>query len=246
LPAPLDEYVRQGAMALGCDPAFVALPVLAVAASAIGNTRALRLKRGWEEPPVIWSALVADSGTLKSPAYLKAVPHLFRIQKRLLLEYKQRCARYQEELADYEDAKRKAKADGAEPPDQPEKPVLRRVVCSDTTIEKLAVILEDNPRGLLLARDELSGWLGSFTRYKGKAGGTDLPNWLEAFRAGTWLVDRKTGDRPTLVIPHAAVSVCGGIQPGVLARALTPEFLDAGLAARFLMAMPTKLPKRWS
>jgi DNA polymerase I-like protein with 3'-5' exonuclease and polymerase domains len=246
LPAPLGEYVCQGARALGCDPAFVALPVLAVAASAIGNTRAIRLKRGWEEPPVIWSAIVADSGTLKTPAFLKAVPHLFRIQKRLLQEYKQQRARYQEELADYEDAKRKAKADGAEPPDPPEKPVPQRVVCSDTTIEKLAVILEDTPRGLLLARDELSGWLGSFTRYKGKAGGTDLPLWLEAFRAGPWLVDRKTGDRPTLFIPHAAVSVCGGIQPSVLARALTPEFLDAGLAARFLMAMPPKLPKCWS
>ena len=50
----------------------------------------------------------------------------------------------------------------------------------------------------------------------------------------------------TLFIPRAAVSVTGGIQPGVLAHALTPEFLDAGLAARLLVTMPPKLPKRWS
>jgi hypothetical protein len=124
--------------------------------------------------------------------------------------------------------------------------VLRRVICSDTTIEKLAEILEDNPKGTLVARDELAGWLGSFTRYKGKAGGTDLPNWLEMHRAGTVIVDRKTGERRTLFIQRAAVCVTGGIQPGALARNLTPEFLDSGGAARLLMAMPPKLRKQWS
>src|SRR5262249_17757981 len=89
-------------------------------------------------------------------------------------------------------------------------------------------------------------WLGSFTRYKGNNGSSDLPNWLEMFRAGTVVVDRKTGTRPTLFVQNAAVSVAGSIQPGVLARALTPEFLDAGLGARLLMAMPPKLPKLWS
>ena len=92
----------------------------------------------------------------------------------------------------------------------------------------------------------VAGWLGSFTRYKAQKGGTDLPNWLEMHRAGTVIVDRKTAERQTLFISRAAVSVTGGIQPGVLARALSPEFLDAGLAARLLMAMPPKLPKRWS
>jgi hypothetical protein len=76
--------------------------------------------------------------------------------------------------------------------------------------------------------------------------GTDLPNWLEMSAAGTVMVDRKTGDRPNLFVKRAAASIAGGIQPGVLARALTPDFLDAGLAARLLMAMPPKLAKRWS
>jgi DNA polymerase I-like protein with 3'-5' exonuclease and polymerase domains len=247
LPPPLGDYVRQGADALGCDPAFLALPVLAVVASAIGGTRVIRLKRGWDEPSVVWAAIVGDSGTLKSPAHLKAVSYLFRRQKRLLQEFTQRAAEYQAELTAYQAAKKAFdKGEGPDPGARPEPPVLRRVVCSDTTIEKLAAILEDNPRGTLVARDELAGWFGSFTRYKGKAGGTDLPNWLEMHRAGTVIVDRKTGDRPTLFIPHAAASIAGGIQPGVLARVLTTEFLDAGLAARMLMAMPPRLPKRWS
>src|SRR5262249_23238583 len=79
LPAPLAEYVREGALALGCDPAYLALPVLAVVASAIGNTRRIRLKGDWEEPAVLWTGLIADSGTLKSPAWDKGVGPLFRI-----------------------------------------------------------------------------------------------------------------------------------------------------------------------
>ncbi len=97
-----------------------------------------------------------------------------------------------------------------------------------------------------MCRDELGGWLASFSRYKGKAGGSDLPNWLELSRAGTIQVDRKTGDRPSLFITHAAVSITGGIQPGALARAMTPEFMEAGLGARFLMAMPPKRKKVWT
>jgi hypothetical protein len=130
--------------------------------------------------------------------------------------------------------------------DSPDKPILKRVVCSDTTIEKLAEILADNPRGVLLARDELAGWLASFGRYKGKGGGTDLPHWLEMHQAGSVVVDRKTGERLHYFVPRAAVSVCGGIQPGVLARTLTTEFLDAGLAARLLLAMPAKRVKHWT
>ena len=246
LPEPIAEFVRQGALALGCDPSYIALPALAAAASVIGNTRTIRLKRGWTEPCIVWSAIVGDSGTLKSPAYLLAVSHLFRAQKRLLDDFKEKLVAYEEALAKYKVAKKEAGDNGTDPGDPPEKPVQVKIICSDTTIEKLAEILEDNPRGTLVARDELAGWLASFTRYKSGGGGSDLPNWLEMFRAGTVIVDRKTGTRPSLFIPRAAVCVTGSIQPGVLTRALTPEFLDAGLAARLLMAMPPKSPKCWS
>jgi DNA polymerase I-like protein with 3'-5' exonuclease and polymerase domains len=246
LPAPLADYVRQGAEALGCDPAYVALPVLSAVGAAIGNSRALRLKRGWEEPPVFWTAIVGDSGTLKTPAYTLGVRHLFRRQKHIFDDYKVAEEAYRQELRDYRKRERRADKDGSDPGDPPDDPILRRIVVSDTTIEKLARVLGDNPRGVLVARDELSAWLGSFTRYKGGAGGSDLPNWLQLHQAGTITVDRRTGDRPTLYVHPATASVTGGIQPGVLVRALTPEFLESGLVARFLLAMPPKRPKRWT
>ena len=39
--------------------------------------------------------------------------------------------------------------------------------------------------------------------------------------------------------------VTGGIQPGTFARCLTPEYLDAGLGARPLLAWPPRHPKVW-
>jgi len=42
------------------------------------------------------------------------------------------------------------------------------------------------------------------------------------------------------------METCYKMMPGALARALTLEYMEVGLGARLLMAMPPKLPKRWS
>src|SRR5262249_37448594 len=131
LPEPFAAYAVEAAASLGCDPAFLALPLLAVGGSAVGNTRVIRLKRGWEEPSVFWSALVSDSGTLKSPAHGRAVGRLYRIQKRLFQEYREKRAAYQNELQEYQEKKRKAKDGGKDPGPAPEEPVQQRIVCSD-------------------------------------------------------------------------------------------------------------------
>lgn len=48
-----------------------------------------------------------------------------------------------------------------------------------------------------------------------------------------------------MFVPHAAVSVCGGIQPGILNRVLASEHRENGLAARLLMTYPPRQPKEW-
>jgi hypothetical protein len=207
LPSPLSQYVTEAAKAVGIDPAYVALPCLAVAAGLIGYTRVLHLKRSWRVPCVLWTLVVAPSGWLKTPGWKHATEHLFTLQKRL---------------------------NG------------QTIFTSDATIEALAELIDENPRGLLVCCDELNGWFNSFARYKGKAGGTDLPRWLSMHSAGGFAYHRKTGDRRRIVVPHAAVSIAGGIQPGILARTLTGEFMDAGLASRLLVAMPPRPVKVWT
>jgi hypothetical protein len=59
-------------------------------------------------------------------------------------------------------------------------------------------------------------------------------------------VDRKTGQVRLLHIRRAAVSLIGGIQPGVLKGAIGREHLQDGLCARLLLAMPDPKPVVWT
>jgi hypothetical protein len=244
LPEPIQSYVRGGAKAMGCDDSYVALPMLAALAAAVGNTRRIRLKQGWTEPSVLWTGIVGDSGTLKSPAIDLALKPLRRKQTAAFDVYEEAMATYQRELATYEMQKTQRKK-GLTPPEKPVEPVARRYCCSDITVEALAMLLKQNPRGLLLVRDELAGWIRSFNSYKGGRGG-DETAFLELHRAGTLLVDRKSGTPKTIHVPNAAVSICGGIQPGILQQSLGREHFENGLAARMMMAMPPRVAKRWT
>jgi DNA polymerase I-like protein with 3'-5' exonuclease and polymerase domains len=247
LPGPWAAFVRQGAASLKCDEALVALPLLAALAAAIGNTRRVYLGGEWFEPAVLWTCAVAESGGLKSPAADLSINQVKALQKRLVKEYKDAKAVHETELAALKQkSKAAAKAGEGPPPEsltEPAPPILKRVLVGDVTVEKLAGILDDNRRGVLAHNDELTRWFASFSRYRGKGGGSDEPHWLSMHRADAIVYDRKSGDKTTIFVPHAVVSVTGGIQPGTLVRLLTPELLESGLAARVLFAMPPRRPK---
>jgi hypothetical protein len=245
LPEPVRAFVLEGARAIGCDPSFVALPVLVALAAAIGNTRRLALKRGWTEPAILWAAIVGESGTTKSPAIELALGPVRKRQRVAMRRYADAMRLHDDDVAMFERVMRKwntSKSDDP-PPAKPVPPVPERCWADDTTVEALAVLLQQNPRGLLVARDELAGWLGSFDRYTGGKGG-DVAKWLEMFGGRPIMVDRRAGG--VLHVPAAWVSVIGGIQPETLRRALGQEYRDNGLAARLLLAWPPRTPKRWT
>ena len=116
-------------------------------------------------------------------------------------------------------------------------PVRKRIRITDATTESVAEILASTWRGLLLCRDELSGWLGSMDRYNG---GGDRPFWLEAFGGRSYTVDRKGRPEP-IIVEHMSVSVLGGTQPDKLDTMLVKAD-DDGLAARFLTVFLSPVP----
>ncbi|MFH1919892.1 MAG: DUF3987 domain-containing protein [Planctomycetota bacterium] len=252
LPEPIRGYCQAGAHAMKIDPTYIVVPMLAGLAGAIGATRQVRLKSSWSEPCVIWSAVVGESGTLKSPAQSFALAPLRRAQEWQLEQLPQLQADFLRDKqlyeADYQEWKRKGRSKGEPPPEKPEEPQVDRYMVSDITIEALAEILSSNPRGVLAGCDELGSWLGAFDQYR-SGRGTDVPKWLSIHRAEGLIVDRKTGTKKTIFVKRAAVSVSGSIQPGALSRALGGkggEYFDNGLAARLLLASPPRVGKRWS
>jgi hypothetical protein len=249
LPPPLGDFVSEAARATVCDLAFIVLPLLAALASAIGNTRRIMLKDDWCEPSILWAAILGESGSNKTGAITKGTAILNQLQSEALMDYQSRLDGYEREKLEYEAAlaewKRAKSGKRGDPPEKPIEPVPRRLIVSDATIEALADRLEHAPRGLLLVRDELAGWLRSFDQYKSSKGG-DAAHWLSTYNATRLMMDRKTGDRKLVDVPRAAVSITGGIQPETLRRSLGQEHFDDGLASRLLLAYPPKRPQGWT
>ncbi len=246
LPQPLDLLVTEAAEAIGCDESFVALPLLSCVAASIGNTMRLVVKKGWNAPPALWTLIVGESGTAKSPAFKVAKTAIQRHQSAKLKEYARQKAIYEEAMDRYGILLKAHKPKSGEPkPERPEPPILERIIVSDTTVEALAPILSQNPRGLLLQRDELNGWLGSFNQYKSTKG-ADEACWLSMFDGESITIDRKgEGTVPTHV-ENALVSITGGIQPAVLAESMGKDHRSSGMAARFLMAQPPRRAQVWT
>lgn len=249
LPEGIAQYVRELAQATGNDEAWSALIALTCAAGRIGNRVAATVKCGWSEPAVLWSAIVQRSGTCKSvPLRLATKPIIdaYKLERVAHAEaqaiYEAECEHYKVQLGEWQKAQRKGEG-ALEPPAKPVVPVEKRLLVSDVTCEKLGALLKDNPLGLLLVRDELAAWLGSFDRYaSGK--GSDGPTWLSFFDAANVTIDRKSGG--TLFVERAAVSVLGTIQPGTLARVFGQAERESGLLARLLLVMPPSGDGKWT
>jgi hypothetical protein len=229
LPRVLKDFVLEGAAAIPCDPAQIALPVLVACSSAIGMTRRIMLKRSWKEPALLWGAAVMPSGSRKTPVLNLALAPLRDAQARAFTEHRKAMQEFDRA---HETWKKQSELTRG---NEPRMPICERFIVSDITLEALTDRLQSSPRGLLCERDELSGWINSFNQYR-KGQGGDVGLWLSMHSAGLISVDRK-GSKP-IFCPYGFVALTGGIQPGILARGLTAENMENGLAARILMAMP--------
>jgi hypothetical protein len=213
--------------------------VLAAMAAAIGNARTVQLQSGWREPCVLWVAVVAPSGSAKSPALEKAIRPLETRDRTNFLAFSAAMAEHEAR----KDSAPIANERPDFPPDQPPRvPVCERIVTTDSTLEALAALLQSSPRGILFAADELAAMLGGFNRYaKGGRQSSEEARWLPFHRAGPLKIDRQS--RGPTRVDRAAMSIAGMIQPGVLARVLTAADFQSGLVARMLLAMPP-IPRR--
>jgi putative DNA primase/helicase len=243
LPRAGRRLAEESARAIGCPTEFVALPMLVVLGTAIGNSRVLKLKAGWEEGASIYGAVVAEPGEKKSPAASVAIEPAVRLQAELRSKHLNKLDEHKRLLREYEVEKRDAAKAGesAGPPSL--EPRMARTVVEDTTVEALAVVLETNPRGVGVFRDELSAWALSHNQYKSGGKGSDRQFWLSAWSNTYASVDRKSRKDP-LMLPRPFVGLFGAIQPAIL-----PEIGDGrgdGLLDRFLLAYPHPKPSRWT
>ena len=215
-PLPMDvlgaawaHWIDGAAEAAAAPVDYVALPLLASASALIGHARWAEAAPGWREPPHLWLGVVGDSGSSKSPGadcLMRDV--LPEIERRMLGDFPDRLKEWRAaaeihkaKLADWEKDIKAAHKSGSPPPmppadatgPEPQAPRLRQ---TDVTIERVAGLLATAaPKGLLLVRDELAGWLLGMNSYNdsGRA------FWLEAYGGRPYRVERQKHPEPIIV-----------------------------------------------
>jgi Protein of unknown function (DUF3987) len=244
-------WLQEQAEAKGCPVDYVAAGLLASTGTLLGNARWGSPWEGWTEPPLIWAALVGLPASGKSPGLDVSLDIVRALERDANVDFEARMRECQTARMVADVARKqwaadvaKARKDGCAvpplPPDaeEPAEPDLHRLITSDATIEKVARIVQRNPKGLLLARDELAGWLGSLEKYGGSGG--DRAFYLEAFGARGYTVDRVKEKTP-IIVPALTVGIAGGIQPDRLNSSVLSQD-DDGMTARFLFFWPERAP----
>jgi hypothetical protein len=255
------EWVQRAAHGAGATPAHVAVPLLGITSSLIGTSRRVMASRSWTQPMTTWTAVVGFSGTSKTPgidATKRALSQIERIRRSKIDElrcvhearveaakaaralWKKEVERAAEgkivSLDEYRNTVTSEPMMPAAAAD-PGPFVAPRLYVSDVTIERLAVLLQARPQGMLMLSDELAGLFLNMSRY---SGGQDNEFWLEAWNGSAYTVERM--GRPPISVDYLLVGVVGGMQPDKLARSFKGE-LD-GMYARVLFSWPIEPPYR--
>ncbi len=266
LPEPFRDWVEDIANRVGCPTDFVAVGAMVSLAIVVGCRVGIRPKRhdDWTVTPNLWGAVVGRPGVLKTPALVEAQRPL----NRLVAERRDRHAA---NVAEHEkltmvlalqvkaakkalEAAIRAKKDPAiiaqlasevQGIVMPKAPIAKRYVTTDPTIEALGELLRDNPNGVGLTVDELTGWLARLER-PDRAG--DRPFYLSGWNgSGSYDVDRI--GRGHVHIPNMCLSILGSIQPDPLRKMLryvaSGKGGDDGLITRFQLLVWPDVPSNW-
>lgn len=266
LPDALRPWLSDVAERAQCPLDYPAIGAVIALSALVGRSCAIRPKRqdDWTVVPNLWGAVVGPPSSMKTPALTEALKPLHRLAAQATEDYQRRLGSHPAALAEAETRRavikgkmKKAatntkvaanmeelRAEFTSATD-PDPPTERRYVVNDATVEKLGELLNQNPRGLLHFRDELTGWLAILDRDGHE---NDRAFFLEAWNgAGRYTYDRI--GRGTLHIGAACVSLLGGIQPGPLAQYLRATTRggsgDDGLMQRFQLLVYPDAPKVW-
>lgn len=259
LPCELRLFVNDVAERMQCPLDFVAIPAVVMLGSLIGNGCSVRPKQhdDWCEYPNLWGAIIGRPGRLKTPAMKGGQEPLRWLEGEAQQAFEAAQQAHTRAIVEREMEVQLLKSTKVNKRNneqqnrltellmnQPAEPTLRRYTTNDATVEKLALLMNDNPRGLLVFRDELVGLLASCEK-QGHEG--DRAFYLEAWAGNArYAVDRV--GRGTTIVDHLTLSLFGGIQPAKLQRYIfeTQYGLgNDGLLQRFqLVVYPDDEPAR--
>lgn len=201
---------------------FVASCMMTAAAAAIGNSRRIRSREGWEVAPMFYMILVGRPGIGKTPPLEFAFRPLCDIDREREKIYSEKYKEYLALKAEYEKSK-----SGGEPPVEP---TLIRTLISDFTQEAMVKLHANNFRGLCVKYDEIIGFFRTADRYNTSSLITDM---LSIFTNGQLINSRKE-QTCSLSIEYPCVSLIGTTQATMLPEFTKQNLMKNGFIDRFI------------
>lgn len=214
---------------------FTSASFLTVFAAAMGNTWSVRFMTGWVSRPIIYMVLVGSPSCGKTPPLQQAVAPLLKLDGEYDMIYCKEMETYRrwERMS----AKQREKHSL---PEEMKMPQRKCHVVVDSTVEALIGALRDNPRGVLIYKDEIDSLLSNFNRYNS----SDEGYFLSLFSGTPFKYSRKSNNEH-IFLANPYCSIIGTTQPGRLGEQfgrLGEQFggkrMMNGFSSRFLKVYP--------
>lgn len=271
IPEPYRDWLSDVSHRMQTPADFIAVSAIVVTGSIIGSGCSIRpkAKDNWEVIPNVWGACIGrPSVVLKSPSMGEIIRLLDKLQAKYGEQYEQdkagakfdemmREATLKDIKADIGKAAKgkgtdkvidaeqvaKLKADYTALAENDTEPTRRLFKTNETSIQSMTVLQNENPRGLLTFRDELTALLVRWDREDHQ---DERAYFLEGWNGDGSYTDVKIG-RGLTDAQNICISLLGGIQPDKLRRYLYQAIKgnNDGLIQRLQLAVWPDEPKHW-
>ena len=263
LPEVLQAFCEDVCERMQAPLDFVAVGLVVSLGATLGRKIAVRPKAvdDWCEVPNLWGGIVGRSGLLKTPALAASLTPFRQLEARALRDFEDQAVQTRaDELKREAQIKALRKeVDASEGQDEDAaamrlaqlemesevKVTQHRYETNDATIEKIGELLQENPNGLMIFRDELTGWFRSLDKDGHEM---DRAFYLESANGKNGFTNDRIG-RGTTRVPSCCLSILGGIQPGPLEdyirQALNQGKGNDGLLQRFQILVWPDDPSSW-
>jgi len=272
MPEALRPWLSDVSYRMQTPADFATVSALVVFGSVIGSGCGIRPKRvdDWEVIPNIWGACIGQpSVVLKTPSMQEIIRLLDRLQADYGKQHESKKALFDADdfiretmLKDMENKMKKAITGNGKTPqgksdevailrddyarmksEEDEAPARRLFKTNETSIQSMTVLQNQNERGLLVFRDELTGLLVKWDR---EDNADERAYYLEGWNGNGSYTDMKIS-RGLTDAKNICISLLGGIQPDKLKRYLHQAMKgnNDGLMQRLQLAVWPDLPKDW-
>ena len=264
IPVPFRGWLADIANRMQAPIDFAAAAAIVALGSVIGRGCGIYPKKhdNWLVVPNLFGGAVGLPSVMKTPTIAEGMRHVSRLEDQARHEHKEAMDLFTIEngvidiqmKALCETIKQAVKKDPSADTTgfkeqlralQIDEPIRKRYVTQDGTVEKIGELLSQNPRGILISRDELIGWFRSLDKPGHES---DRGFYLEGWNGnGRYTYDRI--GRGTIDIEALCTSIFGAVTPGPLAEYVKEATKGAcgadGLMQRFQLWVWPDTSSEW-